>query len=229
MCIFLDSSKIEEIKKWKAMDIIRGVTTNPTIMYKDGIKSLDEMKVNIKQIADVMDDAPVSVEVLSNTKDEMMQQAEEFSNIAYNINIKIPFHGPHGELENLEVIKELTEKGIEVNCTAMMSAMQCVAALLAGAKYVSLFGGRVNDMGYNATEEIKKISMFLKDREILEEYYLIIGSAREPLNIIEWLTAGADIITVPPNILEKALIHPRTKETVEMFLNDAKKLQKALK
>ena len=229
MCIFLDSSKIEEIKKYQAMDIIRGVTTNPTIMYKDGVKSFDEMKERIKQIAQLIDDYPVSVEVLTNDKEGMIAQAEEFKALAHNINIKIPFHGPNGELENLEVIKILQEKNIQVNCTAMMSAMQCIGALLAGATYVSLFGGRVNDMGYDCCDEIRKVHTFLTDRELLEDRYLIIGSVREPLNIIKWLTEGADIVTVPPNILEKSLIHARTKETVQMFLDDANKLEKEFK
>ena len=155
----------------------------------------------------------------------MLKQAKEFNKWAYNINIKIPFHGPNGELDNLRIIRELTVYGIDINCTAMMSAQQCVCAAYAGARYVSLFGGRVNDMGYNCIGEIKKVRKILDRFDYEGDVELILGSVREPLNIIEWLEAGADIVTTPPKILEKSLIHARTKETVEMFLNDGKKLK----
>jgi len=227
--IFLDSSNIKEIKKYREMGIITGVTTNPSIMVKDGFKSFDEIKARTIQIAELLDEYPVSVEVLSNEPKEMIKQAKQFSNWAHNINIKIPFHGPNGELDNLKVIKELTEYGIDINCTAMMNASQCITATLAGARYISLFGGRVNDMGYNCKWEIRKIRRFLDNYHYTADTELIIGSVREPLNISEWLHYGADIITVPPKILEKALVHARTKETVRMFLDDAEKLKKAIK
>lgn len=223
--IFLDSSKIEEIEKYFEMGIIKGVTTNPTIMVKDGYKTYDEIKARTVQIAKLVRGFPVSVEVLTNDFAKMSLQAKEIAEWAPNINIKIPFHGPNGELDNLKIIKQLTEYGIEVNCTAMMSAQQCLAASMAGARYVSLFGGRINDMGYNCIDEIKKTRYVLDVYDLASE--LILGSVREPLNIIEWIIAGADIITVPPKVLENALIHARTKETVQMFLKDAEKLKGA--
>jgi len=229
MPIFLDSSNLDEIKKYNKMGIIRGVTTNPTIMVKDGLKTFDEIKERTIEIAKEMNNYPVSVEVLSNEPKEMIKQAKQFSNWAHNINIKIPFHGPNGELDNIKVIKELTQYGIHINCTAMMNASQCITATLAGARYVSLFGGRVNDMGYNCKWEIRKIRRFLDNYHYTADTELIIGSVREALNISEWLHYGADIITTPPKILEKALVHARTKETVKMFLDDAEKLKKAIK
>jgi len=229
MPIFLDSSNLNEIEKYYEMGVIRGVTTNPTIMVKDGFKSFDEIKARTIQIAELLDEYPVSVEVLSNEPKQMIKQAKEFSNWSKNINIKIPFHGPNGELDNLKVIKELTNYGIDINCTAIMNTTQCITATLAGARYVSLFGGRVNDMGYNSKWEIRKIRRFLDNYHYTGDTELIIGSVREALNISEWLHYGADIITVPPNILEKSLIHARTKETVKMFLDDAEKLKKAIK
>jgi len=228
MPIFLDSSDLNEIKKYNKMGIIRGVTTNPTIMVKDGLKTFDEIKERTIEIAKEMNNYPVSVEVLSNEPEIMFKQADEFSNWAHNINIKIPFHGPNGELDNLEIIRRLSDCGIKVNCTAMMNASQCITSALAGAKYVSLFGGRINDMGYNCKWEIRKTRRFL-DRYPYENIKIIIGSVREALNISEWLHYGADIITTPPKILEKALVHARTKETVKMFLDDAEKLKKAIK
>lgn len=151
MTIFLDSSKIDGIKKYHKMGIIRGVTTNPTIIYKDGVTGgLKGIKERSIEIAELVKPYPVSVEVMTNDKSEMIEQAKEFSKWADNINIKITFHGPNGELDNVEVIHELEkEHNVRVNTTAMMSAQQCILAGFAGSTYISLFGGRVNNMGYN--------------------------------------------------------------------------------
>jgi len=222
MAIFLDTGKIEEIRKYHEMGIIRGVTTNPSILLKDGIKGgKDVVKAKSIEIAQLIAPYPLSVEVTSNDYQEMIDQAKEYASWAKNINVKITIHGPNGELINLKVIKELSDKKIDVNATAMMSAQQCLLAAMAGAKYVSLFGGRVNNMGYNSVEEVKKL------RKVLDFYKLsskiILGSTREVLNIIEWIEAGADIVTTIPSLLEGMIVHPYTKETVKMFLDDAKK------
>jgi transaldolase len=223
MAIFLDSGKIEEIEKYHRMGIIRGVTTNPTILWKDGIKGGKQgIKKRSIEIARLINPYPLSVEVTSNDYKEMIAQAREYAGWAKNINVKITIHGPNGELENLEVINQLANKyGIAINATAMMSAQQCLLAAMAGATYVSLFGGRVNNMGYNSCDEIFKLRTVL-DRQKLKAK-IIIGSTREVLNVIEWLEAGADIVTVVPDILKGMIVHPYTKETVQMFLADAAK------
>ena len=228
MGIFLDSSKIEEIKKYHKMGILRGVTTNPTIMFKDGVTGgMNGIKKRSIEIARLMHPLPVSVEVMTNDKDEMIRQAIQFSKWADNINVKITFHGPNGELDNVEVIHELeTKHNVRVNSTAMMSAQQCIIAAFAGSTYISLFGGRVNNMGYNCVDEILKIRNII-DRFGLKSK-LIIGSTREPLNVIEWLEAGADIVTVTPDILKDMMVHARTKETVQMFLRDAENIRSKL-
>lgn len=228
MGIFLDSSKIEEIKKYRKMGILRGVTTNPTIMFKDGVTGgMQGIKNRSIEIARIMDPYPVSVEVMTNEKDEMISQGIEFSKWAKNINVKITFHGPNGELDNVEVIHELeTKQNVRVNTTAMMSAQQCIIAAFAGSTYVSLFGGRVNNLGYNCIGEIIKIRSIL-DRFNLKST-LIIGSTREPLNVIEWFETGADIVTVTPSILRDMMVHARTKETVQMFLKDAENIRSKL-
>jgi len=229
MSIFLDSSKIDEIKKYHKMGILRGVTTNPTIMFKDGVTGgMQGIKDRSIEIANLLNPYPVSVEVMTNEKEEMINQAKEFSKWAPNINVKITFHGPNGELENLEVVHELEkDHNVRVNTTAMMSAQQCILAAFAGSTYISLFGGRVNNMGYNCIDEIIKIRTIL-DRFDLKSK-LIIGSTREPLNVIEWLEAGADIVTATPDIIEKMIVHARTKETVQMFLKDAENIRAKIK
>jgi transaldolase len=225
MAIFLDSGKIEEVKKYMAWGVIRGVTTNPTIFFKDGVTGgVKGMKARAREIADLVHPYPLSLEVTSNDRTQMLEQAQEFAAIADNINIKITVHGPKGETENLEVVHELeTVHDVRVNCTAMMSAQQCLLAALAGASYVSLFGGRVNNMGYDSRQEITRLRNVLDLQGLGAQ--IIIGSTREVLNIFEWLEAGAHIVTVTPNLIQGMLVHPYTKETVQMFLDDAKKCE----
>jgi transaldolase len=120
------------------------------------------------------------------------------------------------------VIHELeTKHHVHVNVTAMMSAQQCFLAAMAGATYVSLFGGRVNNMGYNCMGEIEILRDLLDDFDLPAK--IIIGSTREVLNVVEWLHAGAHIVTVMPDLLKGMLVHPYSKETVKQFLDDSKK------
>ena len=150
----------------------------------------------------------------------MIEQAEKFCDWAYNINVKITIHGPQGETENLEVIHELErQKDIRVNVTAMMCAQQCFLDAMAGATWVSIFGGRVNNMGYNSCGEINRLRKLLDQFELPAQ--IIVGSTREILNVTEWLEAGAHIVTVSPELLKGMIVHPYSKETVQMVLRDA--------
>lgn len=225
MPIFLDSSRLGEIERYHRMGVIRGVTTNPTIMVKDGVMGgMAGIKKRSIEIASVVAPLPVSVEVTTNDREKMIEQALEFFGWATNINVKVTIHGPEGEPENLEVVHELESRhGVRVNVTAMMSAQQCLLAALAGATYVSMFGGRVNNMGYNATAEIRKTRALLDGFQLKAQ--LIVGSTREVLNVTEWLEAGAHVVTVTPDLIRGMLVHPYSKETVRMFLTDAGRLQ----
>ena len=220
MTIFIDSGNIAEVARLYSMGIVGGVTTNPTILLQaghgGGVAALERRMVDLAKLIDPL---PLSVEVTSNDAAEMVRQAKVYAGWAANINVKIPIHGPQGEEHNLCVVHELeTEHDIRVNVTAMMSAQQCLLAAYAGATYVSLFGGRVNNMGYNSLGEVVKL------RSLLDRFRLpskiIMGSTREVLNIVEWLEAGADIVTTTPNLVSGMLVHPYTKETVQMFLRD---------
>jgi transaldolase len=224
MPIFLDTGNLKEIEKYMKMGIIRGVTTNPTILLKDGVTGgMEGIKRRSIEIAKMVNPYPLFVEVTTNDRGQMIEEAIELARWAENIVVKIPIHGPNGELGNLEAAHLLETKGkARVNVTAMMSAQQGLLAAMTGATYVSLFGGRVNDMGYNVCEEIRKLRKVLDDFNLKAK--IIIGSTREILNVIEWLEAGAHIVTVVPNLLEGMIVHPYSKETVQMFLNDAKKL-----
>lgn len=228
MPIFLDTGSLEDIERFHRMGIIRGVTTNPTILLQNGVTggmpAIEERSI---QIAEMIYPMPLSVEVTTTDRSQVIDQAIEFSTWADNINVKVTIHGPNGETENLEIVHQLEmEHDIRVNVTAMMSAQQCFLAALAGATYVSIFGGRINNMGYNSVEEIIKL------RESLDRFNLtskiIVGSTREVLNVIEWLNAGADIVTVVPKFIEGMIVHPYSKETVQMFLRDAEKAERQL-
>jgi transaldolase len=229
MAIFLDTADMKDIERYHRMGIIRGVTTNPSILLKQGVRGgLAGIEAHSREIATLIAPFPLSVEVTTNDPGQMIEQARAFHSWAENIVVKVTIHGPEGETENLEVIHELeTTHDIRVNVTAMMSAQQCFLAALASATYVSIFGGRVNNMGYNACGEIARL------RKLLEQFSLksqiIVGSTREVLNIIEWLEAGAHIVTVVPNLLEGMLVHPYSKETVQMFLRDGAKAEALLK
>ena len=229
MPIFLDTADLKEIKRFHRMGIIRGVTTNPTILLKEGVTGgMRGIEAHSKEIASLIAPFPLSVEVTSNNFEEVMNQAQTFAGWADNIVVKVTIHGPEGELENMEIIHDLeTNRDIRVNVTAMMSAQQCFLAAMAGATYVSIFGGRVNNMGYNACGEIAKL------RKLLDQFNLksqiIVGSTREVLNIIEWLEAGAHIVTAVPSLIEGMLVHPYSKETVQMFLRDGAKAEAMLR
>ena len=221
MPIFLDTGNLAEIERFHRMGIIRGVTTNPTILLKDGVTGgLRGIEARSKEIAKLIAPLPLSVEVTTTDRAEVIRQAQTFAGWADNIVVKVTIHGPEGELENLEIVHELeAQHNIRVNVTAMMSAQQCFLAAMAGATYVSIFGGRVNNMGYNACGEISKL------RRVLDQFGLksqiIVGSTREILNVIEWLEAGAHIVTVLPDLLKGMIVHPYSKETVQQFLGDA--------
>jgi transaldolase len=223
--IFLDTARLAEIERFHRMGIIRGVTTNPTIILKDGVTGgLSGIEAHAKEIARLIAPYPLSVEVTTADPAGAIRQAQTFAGWADNIVVKVTIHGPAGELGNLEVVHELeTKYNIRVNVTAMMSAQQCFLAALSGATYVSIFGGRVNNMGYNVCAEITKLRRVLDQCGLKSQ--IIVGSTREILNVIEWLEAGAHIVTALPALLEGMLVHPYSKETVQMFLRDAAQVE----
>ncbi|MBI2887074.1 MAG: transaldolase [Chloroflexi bacterium] len=228
MSIFLDTADLAEIEQFHRMGVLRGVTTNPTIYLKEGVTGgLRGVEQRSKEIARLITPLPLSVEVTSTDRLDVFRQAQTFAAWAENIVVKVTIHGPQGELENLEIVHELeTRHNVRVNVTAMMSAQQCVLAAMAGATYVSIFGGRVNNMGYDARAEIAKLRRVLDRLELSAQ--IIVGSTREVLNVIEWLEAGAHIVTVVPDLLRGMIVHPYSKETVQQFLADAAKAEAML-
>ena len=220
MDIFIDSANTSEIRKWLEMGVIDGVTTNPTILYNDGVY---ETEAGVKEIAALVYPLPMSVEVTTNDLDEMLSQARNFASWAANIVIKIPQITQDG-IPCYGVIKELESMGIKVNATATMSLGQVILAAKAQATYISVFIGRVADEGGNAPEVIKNAVDWLNMWNYKGK--LLIGSIRSVGDILSAATAGAHIITIPPQFLTKMADHKYTRDTVRQFVSDA---QSALK
>jgi len=217
--IFLDTSNLDKIKKYQTCGIIRGVTTNPTILHREG--GYDRQ--HLRKIARTILPSPLSVEIRTNDPTGMIRDAQDLQLLGNNIVVKIPIHGPNDAnlSQNLNVIHALEyHDNIRVNVTAMMSAQQGYLAALAGATYVSLFGGRVNNIGYDACAEIAQLRYLINVEDLPAK--IIVGSTREVINIIQLLDAGAHIVTVTPDLLEKMIWHPYTELTVRQFLDDAK-------
>ena len=220
MKIFIDSANMTEIKRWLAMGVIDGVTTNPSVMLKDRVS---DAEVRTKEIAALVHPRPVCVEVTTNDLGEMLTQAQIFASWAPSVVIKIPQINQNGIL-CYGVIKELESEGIKVNVTATLSFGQVILAAKADATYVSIFSGRVSDEGGNAPEVIKTSVEWLERWN--SKCRLIIGSIRSVGDILNAAIAGAHIITVPPQFLAKMADHKYTRETVRQFITDAKKLKR---
>lgn len=215
MQIFIDSANIGEIEKWVKYGVADGVTTNPSIMLKDGVY---DFETGAKKIAHLLGDKPLSVEVTTNDLEEMLTQARTFASWAKNIVIKIPVINQSGT-PCLKVISTLESENIKVNVTTVMSFNQVVLAAKANGTYISIFAGRVNDEGHNAAELIRKSVDWLKRWNYKSK--IIVGSIRGVIDIQESALAGADIITIPPDLIAKMIDHKFTRETVRQFVVDA--------
>lgn len=223
MRIFIDSADPAEIAKYMDWGICDGVTTNPTILAAAGCQGFDAFRERSCLIAGMIDPRPLSLEVMSDEPVEMLRQAREFATWAQNVIVKITITSRTGE-SCLPVIHQLSRAGIQVNATALMTANQAILASKAGARYVSLFGGRIDDEGSDAALVVRHVRDWL-DRSVQtlpQCSEIIVGSSRTTKNIVDWALAGAHVITVTPSILSRMLINARTKETVAQFLDDAK-------
>jgi transaldolase len=217
MEIFVDSASISEIEKWLNMGVIDGVTTNPSIMLKDGVYNVE---AGAKEIATLVNPYPFSVEVTTNDLDEMLSQARGFVSWAKNIVVKIPQITQDG-IPCYGVIRQLEREGIKVNATAALSLGQVMLAAKAGATYISIFAGRVADEGGNASEVIRNSVEWLERWKFKSK--LIVGSIRSVGDVLSAAMAGAHIITIPPQFLEKMADHKYTRDTVRQFVADAQK------
>jgi len=217
MQVFVDSANAEEIGKWLREGVVDGATTNPSIMFKDGVYDLEH---GARALSALLGERPLSVEVTSNDPDEMLVQARELASWGANIVVKIPVINEWGA-SCLGVIHALSEEGIKVNATAILSFNQAILAAKAGAAYVSIFAGRIGDEGGDAATVMQNVRRWL-DRWGYESR-IIAGSMRGAMDIQVAAVAGADIITIPPQLLSKMVDHRYTRETVHQFIADAER------
>jgi transaldolase len=209
--IFLDSSDPAEIREICSWGVVSGVTTNPLIISREAGNV--DLKERILQVIEAST-GHVSVELTTETETEMLAESLEYWKWnEERIAVKVPF----SEI-GMKVLHQLVQRGVTTNVTCMMSFNQMYLASLAGATYVSLFAGRVRDMGYEPAEIVAETRSIL-DREDLASQ-IIVGSIRHMMDVNEALQSGAHIVTVPPAILRKMLWNPRTESTIQEF-NDA--------
>ncbi|PYM81031.1 MAG: hypothetical protein DME09_17850 [Candidatus Rokuibacteriota bacterium] len=220
MKIFIDSANLAEIEEALQRGFPAGITTNPSILSKE---EKGDFREHIKKIIGLIEkygyDIPLSVEVFSTKPEEMVAQAEDFVRHfgAYrNLNVKVPIGW-----DELAVIRELRRRSVKVNCTCCMSYNQAIMAARAGANYVSLFYGRIRDVGYDAASIVRQVRATLREWSHPSE--IIVGSIRHIMDINEALQAGADIVTVPPKFFRQMTQHPKTDEAVQQFVTDFQK------
>ena len=210
MKIFIDTANIDEIKKADRMGIVCGVTTNPSLIAREG---RDFVQV-IKEIAEIVD-GPISAEVVALDAEGMIAEARELVEKIDNKNlvIKIPLCA-----EGLAAVKVLAKEGIRTNVTLIFSAAQALLAAKAGASYVSPFVGRLDDVGQDGTELIEEIAKIFKAQNIKTE--IIAASIRSSQHVTDAARVGCDIATVPYRVLEQMLVHPLTASGIDRFLKD---------
>jgi transaldolase len=219
MKLFIDTADLNEIKELASWGILDGVTTNPTLLAKSG-RSFQEVIDEIFALVD----GPISLEVLSEKADDMIKEAKQIiskipQKYRKNVAIKIPMIP-----EGLKAVKALSKEGIKTNVTLIFSANQALLAAKAGATFVSPFIGRLDDNGQEGMQVIEEIMDIFCNYDIETE--VIVASIRHPIHVIEAARLGADIATVPPDIIRKMIKHPLTDTGIQSFLNDWKKVKK---
>jgi len=222
MRVFVDSADEKQIVQWLNQGVVDGVTTNPSIMFKDGVTDVEE---GARKLAALLGDRPLSVEVTTNDTSIMLEQARKFATWARNIVVKIPIINEFGE-SCLGVMYRLSQEGIAINATAILSFNQAILAAKAGATYVSIFGGRVADEGNDPAVVIRNVRQWLDDWELSAR--IIVGSIRTVMDVQNAALAGAHIITIPPQFLPKMVDHRYSRETVHQFVQDAEKTLKEM-
>lgn len=214
MKLFIDTANIEEIKLINDWGVICGVTTNPSLIAKEGNK---DFKGVIEEIASIVD-GPISAEVIGLKAEEMIKEAEELSKINEKIVIKVPM-----TVEGLKAVSVLSSKGIRTNVTLVFSANQALLAARAGASYVSPFVGRMDDIGNSGVSIISEIAQVFSIHGIETE--IISASIRNPMHVTESALAGAHIATVPYKVFELMVKHPLTDKGIDSFLRDWEKMK----
>ncbi|MBC8464037.1 MAG: fructose-6-phosphate aldolase [Deltaproteobacteria bacterium] len=213
MKFFIDTANIDEIKEAHLMGMVDGVTTNPSLIAKEG-RNFEEI---IREICAIVD-GPISAEVISLAAEEMVKEARRLAGIHENIVVKIPM-----TVDGIKATRKLAEEGIKTNVTLVFSALQALMAAKAGATYVSPFIGRLDDQAQEGLVLIEQILEIYNNYAYNTE--IIVASVRSPMHVLESAIMGADIVTVPFNVMQKFAQHPLTDKGLKAFLDDWEKVQ----
>jgi len=216
MDIFLDTANIDQIRQAAELGIISGVTTNPSLLSKEATADYESVTKTICSIIS----GPVSVEVLAEDAEAMIEEARLKASWAPNVNIKVPITA-----DGLKATSTLSEENISVNMTLCFSANQALLGALAGATYVSIFVGRLDDAGHDGMQVVQEVIEILDNYPELDTQ-LIAASLRHPLHCTQAALLGADILTVPYNVLMQMIQHPMTDTGIKRFLADWEKVAK---
>lgn len=212
MKFFIDTANIEEIKEAASMGLLDGVTTNPSLVAKEG-KDFREL---LNEIIEVVD-GPISAEVVSTDYEGILKEARELAAIHKNIVVKIPLI-----LDGIKAVKALSAEGIKTNVTLCFSASQALLAAKAGATYISPFVGRLDDISHSGMDLIHQIVTIYDNYGYETE--VLVASIRHPLHLVEAAEIGADVATIPFSVIKKLFQHPLTKNGLDKFLSDWKTL-----
>jgi len=212
MKIFIDTANVEEIREAHALGIVDGVTTNPSLIAKEG----RDFRQVVRELCSIVD-GPISAEAVSPDAEGMLAEAEELSRIHENIVVKIPMTA-----EGLKAVKACSGKGIQTNVTLVFSSAQALLAAKAGATYVSPFVGRLDDVSQTGMDLVEEIVTIFDNYGFETE--IIVASVRNPLHVVEAALLGAHIATVPFHVIRQLLRHPLTDKGIDKFLADWKKI-----
>ncbi len=215
MKIFLDSANLDQIKKYHDLGVVDGITTNPTLLSKENGDPQYIMGEIVRLVH-----GPVSLEVISTDYEGMLAEGRNLSRFGKNVVVKIPMIS-----EGLKAVKQLKSEGIKTNVTLIFSANQALLAAKAGASYVSPFIGRLDDIGEIGMNVIEDIVKIFQNYDYEAE--VLVASIRHPLHVIDAAKLGADVVTLPPDVLGKMITHPLTDLGLAKFLDDWKKLKQA--
>jgi len=214
MKFFIDTANIDEIKEANNMGMVDGVTTNPSLIAKEG----REFKEIIKDICEIVD-GPISAEVISLKESGMVSEARDLAKIHENIVVKIPM-----TIDGLKAVRTLASDGIKTNVTLVFSPLQALMAAKAGASYVSPFVGRLDDLSQDGLVLVDQIVTIFDNYDYETE--VIVASVRNPLHVLDSALMGADIATIPFNVLAKLAAHPMTDKGIKAFMADWERSQK---
>ncbi len=217
MKFFIDTANLAQIKEANELGILDGVTTNPSLMAKEGIKGEAAVMEHYKTICEMVD-GDISAEVISTTLNEIIEEGKKLAAIHPNIVVKVPMIK-----DGVKALKWFSDNGIKTNCTLVFSAGQAILAAKAGATYVSPFLGRIDDSGWDGVELIQQIANIYGIQGFKTQ--ILAASIRNPLHIIRCAEAGADVCTCPLDSILGLLKHPLTDIGLAKFLEDARKFQ----